>query len=171
MEWYDPEAITTENGSLVITFSRKDTHNLQYEGGKSMSSFCMCESSGANNGRANCSGMMSTWLVPFSLTLGIKIAHLCLKRLPRNKFCFTGGYIEASVQLPGYNNILGFWPAIWAMGNLGRAGYGASLEGTVSPTAIFSFPFHLHNSSPTFTVSTPSKNLTCLWVSVAIYLR
>ncbi|KAF9452398.1 glycoside hydrolase family 16 protein [Macrolepiota fuliginosa MF-IS2] len=81
LEWYDPEAITTENGSLVITLSQKETHDLHYEGGE-------------------------------------------------NKFCFTGGYIEASVQLPGFNNILGFWPAIWTMGNLGRAGYGASLEGT-----------------------------------------
>ncbi|KAG5715641.1 Beta-glucan synthesis-associated protein SKN1 [Termitomyces sp. T112] len=46
-----------------------------------------------------------------------------------NKFCFTGGLIEASVILPGANNIVGLWPAIWTMGNLGRAGYGASLEG------------------------------------------
>ncbi|KAI0722784.1 beta-glucan synthesis-associated [Earliella scabrosa] len=52
-------------------------------------------------------GMMSTW----------------------NKFCFTGGYIEANVSLPGLSNVLGLWPAIWTMGNLGRAGYGASLEG------------------------------------------
>jgi len=50
----------------------------------------------------------------------------------RNKFCFTGGLIEASVQLPGTHNVVGMWPAIWTMGNLGRAGYGASLEGTVS---------------------------------------
>lgn len=85
IEWYDPEAITTEGGSLVITLSQKETHDLQYEG-----------------------GLMSTW----------------------NKLCFTGGYIETSVQLPGFNSVLGFWPAIWAMGNLGRAGYGASLEGT-----------------------------------------
>ena len=48
-----------------------------------------------------------------------------------NKFCFTGGYIETNVSLPGVNNILGLWPAIWTMGNLGRAGYGASLEGMV----------------------------------------
>lgn len=54
-----------------------------------------------------------------------------------NKFCFTGGYIEASVVLPGVNNILGLWPAIWTMGNLGRAGYGASLEGTVG--CLFEF--------------------------------
>ncbi|KAF9531629.1 beta-glucan synthesis-associated [Crepidotus variabilis] len=46
-----------------------------------------------------------------------------------NKFCFTGGYIETSVQLPGSANVYGLWPAIWTMGNLGRAGYGASLEG------------------------------------------
>lgn len=42
-------------------------------------------------------GMMSTW----------------------NKFCFTGGRIEASVQLPGANNVMGLWPAVWTMGNLG----------------------------------------------------
>lgn len=84
LEWYDPEAITTQDGYLVITLSQKDTHNLNYQG-----------------------GMVSSW----------------------NKFCFTGGYIEASVSLPGVNNIVGLWPAIWTLGNLGRAGYGASLEG------------------------------------------
>ncbi|KAH8113341.1 beta-glucan synthesis-associated [Phellopilus nigrolimitatus] len=46
-----------------------------------------------------------------------------------NKFCFTGGYIEVNASLPGVTNVLGFWPAIWTMGNLGRAGYGATLEG------------------------------------------
>ncbi|KAJ3875507.1 glycoside hydrolase family 16 protein [Lentinula edodes] len=84
LEWYDPAAITTENGSLVITFSEKETHDLNYQG-----------------------GMMSTW----------------------NKFCFTGGLFEASVMLPGINNVVGMWPAVWAMGNLGRAGYGATLDG------------------------------------------
>lgn len=87
MEWYDPAAITTRNGSLEITLSAKETHGLDYQG-----------------------GMMSTW----------------------NKFCFTGGLVETSVVLPGINNVVGLWPAIWTMGNLGRAGYGASLEGMVS---------------------------------------
>lgn len=63
-----------------------------------------------NHGLDYMGGMMSTW----------------------NKFCFTGGLIEASVMLPGATNVLGLWPAVWAMGNLGRAGYGATLEGTVS---------------------------------------
>ncbi|KAF9451019.1 glycoside hydrolase family 16 protein [Macrolepiota fuliginosa MF-IS2] len=46
-----------------------------------------------------------------------------------NKFCFTGGLLEASVTLPGSTKVSGLWPAVWAMGNLGRAGFGASLEG------------------------------------------
>ncbi|KAG2013322.1 beta-glucan synthesis-associated protein, variant 5 [Coprinopsis cinerea AmutBmut pab1-1] len=96
LEWYDPEAVTTANGSLVITFSEKNTHNLNYQG-----------------------GLVTTW----------------------NKFCFTGGYIEAAVQLPGANNVAGMWPAVWTMGNLGRAGYGASLEGMVH----FIAPFEFHN--------------------------
>jgi beta-glucan synthesis-associated protein KRE6 len=84
LEWYSPDALTTKNGSLQITLSKKENHNLNYQG-----------------------GMMTTW----------------------NKFCFTGGLVLASVNLPGSNNVLGLWPAIWMMGNLGRAGYGASLEG------------------------------------------
>ncbi|KAF9060644.1 beta-glucan synthesis-associated [Rhodocollybia butyracea] len=84
LEWYSPEAITTANGSLIITLSEKNTHNLNFQG-----------------------GLVSSW----------------------NKFCFTGGYVETSVVIPGSNNVLGLWPAIWTMGNLGRAGYGASLEG------------------------------------------
>lgn len=47
-----------------------------------------------------------------------------------NKFCFTGGYIEVSLSLPGSPTIPGFWPGAWTMGNLGRAGYGATTDGT-----------------------------------------
>ena len=94
MEWYDPAALTTKDGALQITLSRKNTHGLNYQG-----------------------GMMSTW----------------------NSFCFTGGLIEASVRLPGVNDIQGLWPAVWTMGNLGRAGYGASLDGMVSFRALVIF--------------------------------
>lgn len=87
LEWYDPAAITTKDGSLEITLTKQNVHELEYQG-----------------------GMMSTW----------------------NKFCFTGGVVEASLVLPGANNIAGLWPAFWLMGNLGRAGFGASLEGMVS---------------------------------------
>ncbi|KAI8456865.1 beta-glucan synthesis-associated [Phakopsora pachyrhizi] len=47
-----------------------------------------------------------------------------------NKLCFTGGYIEVSISLPGTPKISGFWPGAWTMGNLGRAGYGATTDGT-----------------------------------------
>ncbi|KAK9765951.1 hypothetical protein K7432_005330, partial [Basidiobolus ranarum] len=43
-----------------------------------------------------------------------------------NKFCFTGGYLEFNVSLPGSGDVAGFWPGLWTMGNLGRAGYGAT---------------------------------------------
>ncbi len=46
-----------------------------------------------------------------------------------NQFCFTGGYIEVSMVLPGAPDVSGLWPAAWTMGNLGRAGYGATTDG------------------------------------------
>ena len=42
------------------------------------------------------------------------------------KFCFTGGILEVDVILPGDPFIGGLWPAIWMLGNLGRATYEAS---------------------------------------------
>ncbi|KAH6906184.1 beta-glucan synthesis-associated protein [Coprinopsis sp. MPI-PUGE-AT-0042] len=47
-----------------------------------------------------------------------------------NKICFTTGYIETSISLPGNPVTSGLWPAAWTLGNLGRAGYGATTEGT-----------------------------------------
>lgn len=46
-----------------------------------------------------------------------------------NQFCFTGGYIEVSMVIPGAPDVSGLWPAAWTMGNLGRAGYGATTDG------------------------------------------
>jgi len=42
------------------------------------------------------------------------------------KFCFTGGILEVDVILPGDPYIGGLWPALWMLGNLGRATYEAS---------------------------------------------
>ncbi|KAI6129754.1 glycoside hydrolase family 16 protein [Pisolithus croceorrhizus] len=47
-----------------------------------------------------------------------------------NKFCFTTGYIEVSMSMPGSPLAPGLWPGAWTMGNLGRAGYGGTTEGT-----------------------------------------
>jgi beta-glucanase (GH16 family) len=51
-----------------------------------------------NNGISYGSAMLQTW----------------------NKFCFTGGIIEFSAQLPGAPKIPGLWPALWLFGNMGR---------------------------------------------------
>jgi hypothetical protein len=40
-----------------------------------------------------------------------------------NKFCFTGGIVEVSAQLPGKWDVGGMWPAMWLLGNLARATY------------------------------------------------
>ncbi|TFK50280.1 beta-glucan synthesis-associated [Heliocybe sulcata] len=48
-----------------------------------------------------------------------------------NKFCFTHGYLEVSLTLPGPDsNTQGYWPGAWTMGNLGRPGYMATTDGT-----------------------------------------
>ncbi len=46
-----------------------------------------------------------------------------------NKMCFKGGYMEASISLPGRGDTTGFWPGFWAMGNLGRPGYLSTTDG------------------------------------------
>lgn len=47
-----------------------------------------------------------------------------------NKFCFSSGYFEVSVSLPGPNELTqGYWPGIWTMGNLARPGYPATTDG------------------------------------------
>lgn len=40
-----------------------------------------------------------------------------------NKFCFTGGIIEAEVELPGRSDVGGLWPAFWLLGNIARHTY------------------------------------------------
>ena len=45
-----------------------------------------------------------------------------------NKFCFTGGIIEAQVIMPGKHNVGGLWPAFWMLGNLARHTYVGSAE-------------------------------------------
>ena len=64
VEWYDPGAISTENGTLNIRFDAYENHNLSFR-----------------------SGMLQSW----------------------NKLCFKGGYVEASISLPGSGEVPGLW--------------------------------------------------------------
>jgi len=46
-----------------------------------------------------------------------------------NKFCFTGGIVEAEITLPGKPDVGGLWPAFWLLGNLARHTYvGSSMH-------------------------------------------
>ncbi|KAJ6475256.1 beta-glucan synthesis-associated [Mycena vitilis] len=103
LEWYDPSQIVTRDGNLVITMDSTTTT----EAGQSIGStapFTIDE----NHNQTYRSGMLQSW----------------------NKFCFTRGYIEVAVVLPGMNgNVQGFWPGAWTMGNLARPGYTATTDG------------------------------------------
>ncbi|GAA6003892.1 hypothetical protein JCM10207_006455 [Rhodosporidiobolus poonsookiae] len=46
-----------------------------------------------------------------------------------NKLCFTGGYMEVNLSLPGESTVGGLWPGVWTLANLGRAGHGATTDG------------------------------------------
>jgi len=69
-----------------------------------------------------------------------------------NKFCYTTGYVEVSLSLPGTTQTPGFWPAVWSMGNLGRAGYGATTDGmwpyTYAACDVGTFPNQTQNGQP-----------------------
>lgn len=108
LEWYDPSAVTTADGKLVITLSKTENHGLDYM-----------------------SGMLTGW----------------------NKFCFSSGYIEVSLSLPGSGSVAGLWPGVWMLGNLGRAGFGATTDGTwpysYDTCDIGSFPRQMdHDGNP-----------------------
>ncbi|KAJ7852397.1 beta-glucan synthesis-associated protein [Mycena olivaceomarginata] len=119
---YDPAAIRTIGGAMEINLTKvldpSMNHNLSYMG-----------------------GMISTWNKASQLFLIFRSSID-----GRLKFCFTGGLIVTNVMMPGITNIFGLWPAVWTCdvgkpllnsrallnayrGNLGRAGYGASLDG------------------------------------------
>ncbi|WWC70539.1 uncharacterized protein I206_104490 [Kwoniella pini CBS 10737] len=47
-----------------------------------------------------------------------------------NQLCFQYSfYIEVRASLPGNTRTGGFWPGVWTMGNLGRAGHGGTTDG------------------------------------------
>ncbi|GAA6060271.1 hypothetical protein JCM10212_003971 [Sporobolomyces blumeae] len=83
-----------------------DPENIYTEGG-ALTIELTKESNSTSHGLGYLSSMVQSW----------------------NKFCFVGGYIEVAVSLPGDVQVSGLWPAAWTMSNLGRAGFGGSLDG------------------------------------------
>lgn len=86
----------------MITMTEQQTHDLNFQSGKIAMTLTHAPI------RADVvAGMLTSW----------------------NKLCFTTGYIEVRLSLPGSGNVPGLWPGVWTMGNLGRAGFGATTEG------------------------------------------
>lgn len=89
-----------------------------------------------------------------------------------NKFCFTTGYIEARLLLPGTADISGYWPGVWIMGNLARPGFGASSDGlwpyTYDTCDLGTFPNQTdHDGNPAIaaTSGTAKYNYNLSWLS------
>ncbi|KAJ7094453.1 beta-glucan synthesis-associated [Mycena belliarum] len=104
LEWYDPSQVVTRDGHLVITMDSTATTTPGQSPG-STAPFTVAD----NHQLTYRSGMLQSW----------------------NKFCFTRGYIEVAIVLPGPDaNTQGYWPGAWTMGNLARPGYTATTDGT-----------------------------------------
>jgi len=100
-ETYMAEAATTANGTLNLKMELPSCNGTANQSCRPM-----------DPGFNMTSGQVSTW----------------------NKFCLTGGYVEVRVSMPGKGKAgdpksVGFWPAIWMLGNLGRVNYQATMEG------------------------------------------
>lgn len=78
------QAVTTANGKLVITMTEQRVHDLNFQSGACFH-FQMTEVRPQN---LPTQGMLTSW----------------------NKFCFTTGYVEVSVSLPGSPSAPGLWP-------------------------------------------------------------
>ncbi|KAI3433376.1 hypothetical protein D9Q98_003193 [Chlorella vulgaris] len=101
VEVYKPEQVTVDGGAAVLTIERLP------DGETATAPVQQASGEIQDVSKQFKSGMLQGW----------------------SKFCYTGGYVEASIQLPGNELASGLWPAFWAMGNLGRAGYLASTAG------------------------------------------
>ncbi|VEU45172.1 unnamed protein product [Pseudo-nitzschia multistriata] len=91
-------AVTDENGELIITTEAVDTDIITQDDDHPKKKI--------RKTKHFKSAMLQTW----------------------NKFCFTGGIVEAQVTLPGKSNIGGLWPAFWLLGNLARHTYVGSSQ-------------------------------------------
>ena len=91
IEWYDPSQVRTFDGNLVITMDSADVQQANLTKG-STAPFTTEQ----NHNLTYRSGMLQSW----------------------NKFCFTTGYVEVSVSMPGSPRAPGLWPGVWSMGNL-----------------------------------------------------
>jgi len=128
LHFYNASQITTEGGKLVITTTTEDTkwkgwnpYKKKYE---TMSRHFKVRRWGAVRG-THLLRLLSLSLLPRSPSPLLSFRQSGMLQ-SWNKFCFTGGIIEAELQFPGRHDTGGLWPAFWLLGNLGRATFESS---------------------------------------------
>lgn len=116
LEWYDPQVCGSWRAVEQTFDVRPHPQAIATKNGKLV--LTMDETPIANLSFR--SGMLQSW----------------------NKFCFTTGYVEVSVSMPGAPTAPGLWPGIWTMGNLVRHIADSSLNvtyiATIGPCRLWS---------------------------------
>ena len=98
LHYYTPERVTTDDDGHLVITTTAETTTIL--------GFDDVQRKKTKIKKHFSSGMLQSW----------------------NKFCLTGGIVEARVTLPGSANVGGLWPAFWLLGNLARHTYVASSE-------------------------------------------
>ncbi|KAJ7085431.1 beta-glucan synthesis-associated [Mycena belliarum] len=147
MEWYDPVAVTTANGSLKITLSATPTNGLNYRG-----------------------GLLTSWQV-------WRFPSLPDSQRPAGiNFASRAAFSSPLRNCPAPTTFMAqsLWPAFWAMGNLGRAGYGASLDGmwpyTYDACDVGTAPNQTRNGLPTIAMTSGDNDPTHIYHGELSYL-
>ena len=75
LEWYDPAAITTRDGSLEVTLSKKKTHDMDFQGGMMSTWNKFCFTSGYIESEHRRADHMQSELIPHSICAAARGAY------------------------------------------------------------------------------------------------
>ncbi|KAF5372313.1 hypothetical protein D9615_009226 [Tricholomella constricta] len=114
IEWYDPSQVTTRNGSLVITMDSVDTLVAGLTPGESALIPLYLPFLPAST---ELTALPAGSTAPFTAAENHNLQYRSGMLQSWNKFCFTSGYIEVAVVLPGPNeDARGYVGLGWAEG-------------------------------------------------------
>ncbi|KDN47569.1 glycoside hydrolase family 16 protein [Tilletiaria anomala UBC 951] len=114
-EWYSPDNIVTQNGSLVITFEAKESHNLNFQSGMLQSWNKTCFQGG---------------YIEFSIQL---------PGTPQQQGFWPGAWIMGNLARPGYlGSTDGMWPYSYSACDTGILANQTNIDGTGPDGAIHS---------------------------------
>ena len=115
-EWYDPSAITTKDGNLVITMTQEPIHDLNFK-----------------------SGMLQSWnKMCFSTSLYIEV-RISLPGTPAVGGFWPGVWMMGNLGRPGYGaSTEGMWPYTYDSCDIGTLKNQTTKDSTGPPLALTS---------------------------------